>query len=71
MKNDFKRSLGQAIRKIRRAKDISQENLAFLLGNRDQSYISQIENGKINFTVETLGRILDVLKISLKDLEEK
>ncbi len=71
MKDDFKKTLGQAIRKIRRNKDISQENLAFKLGNRDQSYISQIETGKINFTVETLGRILDALNISMKDLEQK
>ncbi|MCW0235746.1 MAG: helix-turn-helix domain-containing protein [Ferrovibrio sp.] len=47
--------------------DMSQEQLGQLIG-RDQAYISQIESGKRSLTLDSLGRIADVLQVRPADL---
>lgn len=59
--------LGQRIRKIREAKNMTQEELAYQ-AELDYSYVNQIENGRKNPTVQTLEQIAKVLKVSIKDL---
>jgi transcriptional regulator with XRE-family HTH domain len=62
-------ALGDAIRRIRIAKGISQEKLA-LLAEVDRSYVGRVERGDNNVAVLTLARLAKALGISLRDLME-
>jgi len=61
------RKLGLRIRTIRRAKDITQKQLAERTG-LDQSQISKIERGEAGCSVEGLIRIARVLGVSFAEL---
>ena len=53
-------ALGKKIRKIRKEKGFTQDNVA--LGSRiDRSYMGRIERGDVNITVEKLYEIAEVL----------
>ena len=67
MNQDLALSLGTKIREIRKAKGISQEQLALLTGI-DRSYLGRIERGEISVTVEKLYEIVKILETELKDL---
>lgn len=54
--------LGKEITKIRKEKELSQENLAFD-SNLDRTTIAQIEEGKTNLTIKTLLKIASCLDI--------
>jgi transcriptional regulator with XRE-family HTH domain len=60
-------SLGEAIRRIRLSKDISQEKLA-LLADVDRSYVGRVERGDNNVAVLTLVRLANALDISIARL---
>ena len=60
-------ALGEAIRRIRLAKDISQEKLA-LLAEVDRSYVGRVERGDNNVAVLTLLRLAHALNITLAKL---
>ncbi len=61
------KKLGEKIRKIRTAKRLTQEDLAYQ-ANIDYSYLNEIESGKRNPTVKRVAGIAKVLKVSLKEL---
>ena len=65
--NRISTKLGQNLKKIRTEKKMSQGDIARTLGV-DRGYISNIENGKKNPTLETLKKIADALKVSIEDL---
>lgn len=60
-------ALGEAIRRIRLEKGISQEKLA-LLAEVDRSYVGRVERGDNNVAVLTLARLAKALEVSMKDL---
>jgi len=60
-------SLGNAIRRLRIEKAISQENLA-LLANVDRSYVGRVERGDNNIAVLTLSRIASALDVTITEL---
>jgi transcriptional regulator with XRE-family HTH domain len=64
---DIKQKLGMVIRKLRTDKSISQENLA-LQADIDRTYISDIEKGERNISVEILEKLANALEISISDL---
>jgi transcriptional regulator with XRE-family HTH domain len=64
---DTKQKLGMVIRKLRMDKSISQENLA-LQADIDRTYISDIEKGKRNISIETLEKLAHTLEISPSEL---
>ena len=64
---DKRRQLGQRIAKVRRAQNISQKQLA-LMSDINKGYLSEIENGISNISVNKLFHIADALGISPKDL---
>ncbi|WP_262149143.1 helix-turn-helix domain-containing protein [Chryseobacterium foetidum] len=53
---------GQAIRKIRREKDYTQEYMAFEMGISQKAY-SDIENSKVKMNIEMLTKISEILNI--------
>jgi len=59
--------LGKEISKIRKERDLSQEDLA-LDCYIDRSYLAEIEEGKTNPTLKILFKISSVLKIKLSDI---
>lgn len=70
---DLKKFLGKRIRETRKARKLTQERVAELIGIETPS-LSNIENGKYYPTAENLEKILKVLNISAEELfhiEEK
>lgn len=60
-------ALGEAIRRLRLSKDISQEKLA-LLAEVDRSYVGRVERGDNNVAVLTLARLASALDVSIAKL---
>ena len=60
-------ALGEAIRRIRVSKGISQEKLA-LLAEVDRSYLGRVERGDNNVTVLTLRKLAKALGVSVAKL---
>ena len=67
MNTKLAEAVGQRIVQMRRSKGLSQEKLA-LLAEIDRSYMSRIERGKINITLEKLYKIADALGCDVKEL---
>ncbi len=59
--------LGEKIKKLRTARKMTQEDLAFQAGT-DYSYLNEIEAGKRNPSVKRVSELAKVLKVSLKEL---
>lgn len=57
---DVKAEYGKKVREIRKKLGVSQEGLADL-ANLDRTYISDIENGKRNVSIETIFKIAEAL----------
>lgn len=58
---------GKAIRLIRQRQQISQEELADLCGLH-RTYISDVELGKRNVSLENIGKIAKALGVTLSEL---
>ena len=63
-------ALGHAIRRIRLAKEISQENLA-LLAEVDRSYVGRVERGDNNVAILTLSKLAFAMDITLVELMQE
>jgi transcriptional regulator with XRE-family HTH domain len=61
------KKLGNNLKAIRTAKNTTQSELAELLGV-DKSFVSNIENGKTNPTLETISKLAKVLDVSTTEL---
>ena len=62
----IKIKIGIRIKQIRNGLKMSQEELAQIL-DCDRAYISRVESGKQNITIENLENICRALHISMKD----
>ncbi len=60
-------ALGDAVRRVRTDKGLSQERLA-LLAEVDRSYMGRVERGDNNVAVLTLLRIASALDLTLTEL---
>ena len=60
-------SLGEAIRRIRMDKGVSQEKLA-LLADLDRSYVGRVERGDNNVALLTLMKLAEALGMRISDL---
>ena len=67
MQKDLLYAFGQTIRKIRLTKNISQEKFADLC-NLHRTYISDVELGKRNVSLENIERIANALDMSISEL---
>lgn len=59
--------IGKNVVKLRNARNLTQEDLCGL-AEIDRSYLSEIENGKMNVTIKSLVSIAHALECELKDL---
>ena len=62
-----KKVIGEAIRKYRKAADMSQERLAEK-ADLHPVYLGQVERGEQSVSVHALVRIAKVLKVRVRDL---
>jgi transcriptional regulator with XRE-family HTH domain len=63
---NIKLLIGQRIKEIRNEKSMSQEDVANT-AEMERSFVTHIERGRRNISVDTLQRVLDALDISFKD----
>ena len=66
---EIKKKFSSNVRDLRRKVNISQEELALRL-NADQAYVSRIEAGQMNVTLETIDEISKALNVSAKEFFE-
>jgi len=59
--------IGKNVARIRKEQNLTQEDLCGL-AEIDRSYLSEIENGKMNVTVKSLVTIAGALNCTLADL---
>jgi transcriptional regulator with XRE-family HTH domain len=65
MNVDIKVQFGNRLREIRTQKNISQERLAELAG-LDRTYVSKIERGQRNISLEVAARLARALDIDIR-----
>lgn len=63
---DIKKNIGERIKEIRTAKKLSQIDLAYE-ANIERSFITHIESGKRNISINTLEKVLVALDISFHE----
>ena len=63
---DIKLKVGQRIKELRHKLELSQEALANK-ANVDRTYMTDVENGRRNISVEVLERIIIALEVSYND----
>ena len=59
---EIKKRFASAVQRARRVRGMSQETLALHIG-ADQAYVSRIESGQVNVTLETAKAIVAALDI--------
>ena len=64
---NYQKNIGKAIVRLRSSKGVSQEKMA-LEANIDRRYMSDIENGKRNISLDVLSKIADYFDANLDDL---
>jgi transcriptional regulator with XRE-family HTH domain len=64
---DYRVIIGKNVRRFRKQISVSQEELSFRTGFT-RAYLSELENGRSNPTIQSLERLADELKVSLIDL---
>lgn len=67
MQTDILKNFGLAVRKLRLLQGISQESFADLC-DLHRTYVSDIELGKRNVSLENIDRIAEALGISISEL---
>lgn len=63
---DIKLKIGQRIRELRKGLEISQEALAYK-AEVDRTYVTDVENGRRNISVEILEKLITALNISFTE----
>ena len=63
------KKLGQNLRRLRKERGLTQEQLALEAG-LDMSYISEVESGQWNITINTALKLTEALAVKLVDLLE-
>lgn len=64
---EIKKRFGLAVKEQRQAAGISQEELAMRVG-ADQAYVSRIETGQMNVTLETAQQLAQALETDISAL---
>lgn len=64
---DIKKEIGARIRQLRKEKGLSQENLAER-AHLHPTYISSVERGERNVSLDSIKKIADGLNVKIKDL---
>lgn len=63
---DIKEKVGQRIRQLRKELELSQEGLA-LKAEVDRTYVTDVEAGRRNVSLEILERLIKALEVSFAE----
>lgn len=63
---DLKVKVGTRIRQLRKELELSQEGLAYK-AEVDRTYVTDVENGRRNVSVQILERLITALGVSVAD----
>lgn len=63
---NIKQRIGQRIRELRTKMGISQEQLA-LRSELDRTYMTSVENGKRNISIQNIEKIIDALETTFEE----
>jgi len=66
---DIKEIFGEKVKLLRKGKELSQEELALKSG-LNRPYISGIEQGKRNISLEVIEKLAEALDIEIKEFFE-
>jgi len=67
LETDIRARFGQRLREVRRARGLSQEELAFKAGLH-RTYVSSAERGQRNVGLVNVERLAQALDIDIRDL---
>lgn len=67
MSQDLRKILATNVKKLRETSNLKKEKLSLLLGF-DNSYISKLEKGNVNITIDKIEKIAEFFKVNIKDL---
>lgn len=67
MSQEVRNKIAKSVQKLRTSKSLKMEELSLLLGF-DNSYISKLEKGNINITIDKLDKIAKYFEVDIKDL---
>jgi transcriptional regulator with XRE-family HTH domain len=63
---DMKVAIGERIAELRKAKKLSQQKFSYE-AEIERSYLTHVEKGRKNISIDTLIKITDALGISLRE----
>lgn len=63
-----RKMIGRSVRALRNERDLTQGQLAAMIGNSSKQYIFAIESGDKNVTIDVLCRIAEALGVRVSDL---
>ena len=63
----IKKKFGDRIRKLRLKSNLSQEKSALLI-DMDRTYLTSVENGKRNISLENIAKIANGFNITIEEL---
>jgi transcriptional regulator with XRE-family HTH domain len=63
---DIKLKVGNRIRELRKQLELSQEGLAYK-AEVDRTYVTDVENGRRNVSIEILERLVKALNLSFAE----
>lgn len=63
---DIKLTIGHRIKELRKELGLSQESLAYK-AEVDRTYVTDVENGRRNVSVEILERLIKALDVSITE----
>lgn len=63
---DIKQKVGHRIKELRKELELSQEALA-LKAEVDRTYVTDVENGRRNVSLEILERLIKALNVSVSE----
>lgn len=63
---DIKLKVGQRIKQLRKEIGLSQESLAYK-AEVDRTYVTDVENGRRNVSIEILERLIKALDVSVTE----
>ena len=63
---DIKQKVGNRIRELRKNLELSQEALA-LKAEVDRTYVTDVENGRRNVSLEIIERLIKALNVSIAE----
>ena len=70
MSQDLREIFSQNLKNIRQERGLKREELSLILGF-DNSYISKVEKGKVNITIDRIEKIAKILEIPAEKLFKK